>query len=218
MPGRPNAAPSWLGPSALLVPVKAFGQAKIRLAGALSPGQRAELARNLATGVVAAAGDLAVAVVCDDREVARWARDLGALVIWEPGRGLNGAVQEGVDRLAAAGVEHVVVAHADLPLASDLGWIARFPGVTLIPDRHHEGTNVIGIPAAQFVYVRLRSRLVCPPSRRSAAAGPPGTHRSRFAAGLGCGRARRSATCHRMTEPSAEPPIPQRGLGGRRPS
>jgi 2-phospho-L-lactate/phosphoenolpyruvate guanylyltransferase len=147
VPGAQPASPSWLGPAALLVPVKAFNQAKLRLAGALSPGERAELARTLATGVVAAAGDLAVAVVCDDREVAHWARDLGALVIWEPGRGLNGAVQEGVDRLTAAGVEHVVIAHADLPLASDLGWIARFPGVTLIPDRHHEGTNVIGIPA-----------------------------------------------------------------------
>jgi 2-phospho-L-lactate guanylyltransferase len=129
------------------VPVKAFSDAKLRLAGALSPARRADLARTLATRVVGAAGDLAVAVVCDDREVASWARELGALVIWEPGRGLNGAVQEGVARLAGAGAEQVAVAHADLPLATDLAWLARFPGVTLVPDRRHDGTNVVGIPA-----------------------------------------------------------------------
>lgn len=137
----------WLGPAALLVPVKAFADAKLRLAGTLSQAQRSELARTLATRVVGAAGELAVAVVCDDREVANWARDLGALVIWEPGRGLNGAVQDGVARLAAAGAEQVAVAHADLPLASHLGWLARFPGVTLVPDRRHDGTNVVGLPA-----------------------------------------------------------------------
>jgi len=147
VPPSPAATPSWLAPAALLVPVKAFGEAKLRLAAALSPTARAELARTLAAGVVAAAGDLAVAVVCDDREVATWARDLGALVIWEPGRGLNGAVQEGVQRLAVAGVDRVAVAHADLPLVADLGWVTRFPGVTLVPDRRHEGTNVIGLPA-----------------------------------------------------------------------
>lgn len=146
MTGRSTVLPLWLGPAALLVPVKAFGQAKLRLAGALSSTERTDLARRLATGVVRAAGGLPVAVVCDDTGVARWARDLGALVIWEPGRGLNGAVQEGVRRLAGAGVEYVGVAHADLPFASDLGWVARFPGVTLVPDRWHDGTNVVGLP------------------------------------------------------------------------
>ncbi len=44
-------------------------------------------------------------------------------MIWEPGRGLNRAVQEGVARLGAAGVGMVVVAAGDLPLASDLRWV-----------------------------------------------------------------------------------------------
>ncbi len=139
--------PPWLGSATLLVPVKSFAAAKHRLSPALAPAARAALARRLAAGVVGAGGGLAVAVVCDDREVATWARDLGALVIWEPGRGLNGAVQEGVARLAAAGVERVVVAHADLPLATDLRWVAGFAGVTLVPDRRGDGTNVVGVPA-----------------------------------------------------------------------
>ena len=135
-----------LGPAAVLVPVKAFAAAKRRLAPALPPEERAVLARVMAETVVAAADGLPVAVVADDPEVVAWARGLGLLVLWEPGRGLNGAVHAGVDQLRAAGVEQVVVAHADLPLADHLGWVAAFPGVTLVPDRRDDGTNVLGVP------------------------------------------------------------------------
>ena len=139
---------NWLGREAVLVPVKAFGQAKLRLAPALSANHRASLARAMATRVVESAGELPVAVVCDDREVANWARQLGALVIWEPGRGLNGAVQEGVSRLGSLGVELVVVAAGDLPLATDLAWVTHFPGITIVPDRRRDGTNVLSVPAS----------------------------------------------------------------------
>ena len=145
-PGLPGG--NWLGHEALLVPVKAFSEAKLRLAPALSAASRASLARAMATRVVQSAGAMPVAVVCDDREVASWARELGALVIWEPGRGLNGAVQEGVSRLASLGVGLVVVATGDLPLATDLGWVTRFPGITIVPDRRRDGTNVISVPSA----------------------------------------------------------------------
>jgi 2-phospho-L-lactate/phosphoenolpyruvate guanylyltransferase len=139
---------NWLGREAVLVPVKAFDQAKVRLASALSAPHRASLARAMATRVVESAGELPVAVVCDDRVVANWARQLGALVIWEPGRGLNGAVQEGVGRLGSLGVELVVVAAGDLPLATDLGWVTRFPGITIVPDRRRDGTNVLAVPSS----------------------------------------------------------------------
>ena len=135
-----------LGSTAVLVPVKSFHDAKVRLAPALSPSRRAQLARRMADKVVASAGILPVAVVCDDREVAVWARSAGALVIWEPGRGLNGAVQDGVRRLAGFGVELVIVAAGDLPLASDLSWVGDFPGITIVPDRHGDGSNVIAVP------------------------------------------------------------------------
>jgi 2-phospho-L-lactate guanylyltransferase len=137
----------------VLVPVKAFAEAKVRLASALPPAERALLARSMAERVVAAAGPLPVAVVCDDREVATWARGLGALVIWEPGQGLNRAVDDGVRHLSRLGVEHVIVAHADLPLATDLARIGRFPGVSLVPDRRDDGTNVIALPTGtDFVF------------------------------------------------------------------
>src|SRR5207248_7622214 len=131
----------WLGPVAVLVPVKAFADAKLRLAPALPAAERSRLAQQMAAHVLAAARPLPVAVVCDDSGVADWARHQGALVVWEPGRGLNGAVQAGVERLAAAGARHVVVAHADLPLAGPLAWAARFPGVPLVPDRRDAGAN-----------------------------------------------------------------------------
>ena len=41
----------------------------------------------------------------------------------------------------------LVVAHADLPLASGLAWLADIEGVALVPDRREEGTNVISLPA-----------------------------------------------------------------------
>ena len=140
---------------AVLVPVKAFSHAKARLAPALGPAARAQLARSMAERVVAAAGALPVAVVCDDPEVAAWATGVGALVLPEPGRGLNAAVEAGVARLGTLGVEFVVVAHADLPYATDLGWVAGFAGVTLVPDRHDDGTNVAGLPVGsgfRFAY------------------------------------------------------------------
>lgn len=150
-----------MDPSAagVLIPVKAFRDAKVRLTAALAPAQRAELARSMATGVVAAAGDLAVWVVCDDPEVADWASSVGASVLWMPERGLNRAVTEGVAALAAAGVKRVVVCHADLPHATTLDHVTGDtngdPDVILVPDRQRKGTNVVSLPTAsgfRFAY------------------------------------------------------------------
>ena len=146
--GQPPPEDVLIGPEAVLVPVKAFAEAKRRLAPALPPHERATLARSMAEKVVAAAGALPVAVVCDDNGVAVWARQRGALVIWEPQQGLNKAVEAGVSRLGKAGAVQVTVAHADLPLATDLSWVGRFVGVTLVPDRHRDGTNVACVPTA----------------------------------------------------------------------
>jgi 2-phospho-L-lactate/phosphoenolpyruvate guanylyltransferase len=141
--------------AAVVVPVKAFRAAKLRLASALEPPARAALARQMADVVLAAAAPLPVVVVCDDDEVRTWAAAAGADVVWCPDRGLNGAVADGVAWLRERGVAMAVVAHADLPLATSLAWTVRFPGVTLVPDRRHDGTNVAAVPAGvdfQFAY------------------------------------------------------------------
>jgi 2-phospho-L-lactate guanylyltransferase len=145
----------------VLIPVKGFHRAKERLASELSPPERAALARRLATGVVAAAAPLPVWVVCEDQAVADWARSVGAAVSWQPGSGLNGAVQAAFAELSVAGFERVIVAHGDLSRATSLAWLGEAPTVAdprcvvLVPDRHGEGTNVASVPAGcgfEFAY------------------------------------------------------------------
>jgi 2-phospho-L-lactate/phosphoenolpyruvate guanylyltransferase len=131
----------------VLVPVKAFAVGKARLAPSLDRNGRAALSRTMATRVLAAADPLPVAVVCDDEDVAAWAVEHGALALPEPGRGLNGAVEAGVARLARHGASEVLVAHADLPMAHGLARLAGYEGVTLVPDRRDDGSNVVCVPA-----------------------------------------------------------------------
>ena len=133
--------------TAVLIPVKAFTDAKARLAPALDPDERARLAESMATTVLHAAAPLDVWVVCDDDAVAAWATRSGARVLWKPGRGLNGAVSEGVTDLAHLDIARVIVVHADLPHARDLAHLASFDGITLVPDRRDDGTNVIVLPS-----------------------------------------------------------------------
>jgi 2-phospho-L-lactate guanylyltransferase len=142
-----TAVSSLAGPAVVLVPVKAFGEAKMRLSGVLTPSERAALARKLAERVLSAARPLPVAVVCDDSEVARWAEGLGAHVLSEPGVGLNAAVATALSQLTSKGYCRVVVAHGDLPLVTNLAWLADEEGIVLVPDRHLDGTNVISLPA-----------------------------------------------------------------------
>jgi 2-phospho-L-lactate/phosphoenolpyruvate guanylyltransferase len=134
--------------AAVVVPVKAFSKAKVRLASVLSPPARAELARKMAERVLAAAHPLPVIVVCDDTDVSNWAQDLGARVLPEPGLGLNGAINTAFSQLGSEGYQRLVIAHGDLPLATHLGWLAEVDGIALVPDRRREGTNVISLPTA----------------------------------------------------------------------
>ncbi len=139
----------------MLVPVKSFRAAKGRLADALDAGDRRDLAQRMASAVVAAATPLRAWVVCDDHEVAHWACTVGAGVLWRPVDGLNAAVTAGVDALATRGYRVVAVAHGDLPLAQELAWVTDFDGVTVVPDRRGDGTNVLSVPTGvgyRFAY------------------------------------------------------------------
>jgi 2-phospho-L-lactate guanylyltransferase len=136
-----------MGPEVVLIPIKAFHQAKRRLDSVLDEAHREQLARAMAAHVIAACTPLPVAVVCDDDAVAAWAADMGATVLWEPGQGLNGAVRAGVARLATDGAEWITIAHGDLPRAHGVGTLPSFDGVTLVPDRRDDGTNVLRLPA-----------------------------------------------------------------------
>lgn len=130
----------------MLVPLKAFGAAKGRLAGRLDDAQRAALSRRTAALVIAAGAPLPVYVVCDDDDVARWAELHGADVVRTPAAGLNAAVRAGLDALVAEGYTQATIAHGDLPFPADLGRVGLGGWATIVPDRHGDGTNVLSIP------------------------------------------------------------------------
>lgn len=133
---------------AVLVPVKRFAAAKRRLAGVLSDTDRARLAEWMASRVLEVVAEVPTFVACDDDAVAAWARECGATVVWGAGLGLNGAVDDGVAHVAAAGFDHVLISHADLARPSPLLSVARPGTVTLVPDRRRDGTNVMSFPIA----------------------------------------------------------------------
>jgi len=128
------------------VPVKSFRQAKLRLAAVLDEDRRVLLARELAERVVAAARPAPTFVVCDDGEVADWAIDNGASVLYAPGLGLSPAVEAGVTYLSEHGFSLAVVAHSDLPLAENLAAFGEEGEITLAPDGRLDGTNVLAVP------------------------------------------------------------------------
>ena len=130
----------------VLVPVKAFADAKQRLGEVLPAADRERLARAMAARVVASAAPLNVWVVTDDADVAEWAIEQGATPLRQERAGLNAAVTDAVAVLAAAGVDRVIVAHGDLPFATDLATLAEGDGVTVVPDRHDDGSNVLVVP------------------------------------------------------------------------
>lgn len=136
---------------AVLIPVKRFSAAKGRLTSVITDADRARLARWLATRVLEVVAEVPTFVACDDDEVADWATTCGAQVIWGAGLGLNGAVDDGVDRIVAAEYEHVVVTHADLARPQALLEVVRPGAVTLVPDRRHDGTNVMSFPVAHRI-------------------------------------------------------------------
>lgn len=131
--------------TAVIVPIRSFEGALSRLAGMLGERRCHDLMRLMAGRVVAAADGLPVHVATDDVEVAAWASDLGAEVAAVGRPGLSTAVSVTVDRLAAAGIERAVVAHADLALARSLR-PAVGAGLVIVPDRRRDGSNVLCVP------------------------------------------------------------------------
>ena len=140
----------------VLVPIKGFERAKARLTEVLSDEERTRLARAWAETVVRAAAPLPVTVLFEDDDVAAWALEQGAAVMRCTGQGLNSAVSEGVAHLMQRGVEVAVIAHGDLPLATRLDHlVGGINEVTLVPDRHGDGTNVLVVPTGagyEFAY------------------------------------------------------------------
>jgi 2-phospho-L-lactate guanylyltransferase len=135
--------------TAVVIPIKAFEQAKDRLSSVVSAEQRILLARSTALGVLESVIGASVFVVCDNPEVSQWATSHGATVVHQSQPGLNAAAHEGIS--AAHKYERVMIVHSDLPLPSRLRELldstVASNTVTIVPDRHRDGTNVLIIPS-----------------------------------------------------------------------
>ena len=144
----PHSASGDVGQAAVLIPLRSLHAGKLRLAQAIDDAERAQLIERMAERVVAAAHDLDVLVVHDDPAVADWAHDLNARAFRPETPGLNRAVTEGRDHLASLGYRTIIIAHADLPRAIDLRVMLTGDPITVVPDRHGDGTNVMCLPTA----------------------------------------------------------------------
>ena len=131
---------------AVVVPIRGFRVGKARLAAVLTEDERAALSRSMAAGVLEAATPLRTYVVTGDDEVREFASAANAIVVDDPGS-LNDAARVGREAARADGASRVIIIHADLAKPTPFAWVAEFDGVTIVPDRHGQGTNVLALPA-----------------------------------------------------------------------
>jgi 2-phospho-L-lactate guanylyltransferase len=136
-----------------VLPVKRFGRAKRRLAGALSVEGRGVLAEAMVRDVLLALAraqhvERTLVVTSEPRALAL-APLLGAEVVKEGSeRGHSGAARLGVERALALGAERALLVPGDCPTI-DAGELDALlanhhgRGVVVVPDRHGSGTNAL---------------------------------------------------------------------------
>jgi 2-phospho-L-lactate guanylyltransferase len=147
-----------------LVPVKAFAEAKSRLAPELSAARRAELAARLLAHVLDAilASDAVdvCGVVSPDPVVLAQARAWGAVPLAQGRPGLNPGLEAGRAWAVGRGAQALLIVLGDLPLltpADVAGLVAEAAPrtVVLAPDRHEVGTNALLIAPPDLVPFRF---------------------------------------------------------------
>ncbi|WP_236554798.1 2-phospho-L-lactate guanylyltransferase [Novosphingobium sp. 9U] len=147
-----------------MIPVKAPGEGKTRLAEVLDGRQRQALVSAMLERVIdAARGCKAVRRVC---LVGPSDHGLGITLLDEHGDGLNQVLfstvrqlSEGIASSWEAEPNRIIIAPADLPRidANDFDMLAGVPGdaIGIAPDRHGTGTNALSLPSActdQFTF------------------------------------------------------------------
>jgi 2-phospho-L-lactate/phosphoenolpyruvate guanylyltransferase len=152
--------------TAAVLPVKRFDSAKQRLGDAVGGAERRELAAAMVEDVLAALGEVSgldeVIVVTAEDRAAALARAAGAQVVAdrvEGGQSL--AAEVGVEVAVERGVERALLVPGDCPALDpdevDTLLSNHKGGVTIVPDRHGQGTNAL---------------LLTPPKALSPAFGP----------------------------------------------
>jgi 2-phospho-L-lactate guanylyltransferase len=134
-----------------ILPVKAFGEAKQRLAPAVRGAERAALARAMVSDVLAALGRVAelggIVVVTADLDASRIALAEGAEVLEDTARaGQSAAAAIGIRHALERSAARVLLVPGDTPLVEPAelqALLASMAAVTIVPDRHGTGTNAL---------------------------------------------------------------------------
>ena len=145
-----------------ILPIKSFGAAKQRLSSLLGSGSRQALAQAMFSDVLASLGHVpdldGVAVVTANRVAQEAALRTGVTLLADAEEaGQSAAVQIGLRHALENGYERALLVPGDTPLLDPLELAAMFDRanddattVTIVPDRHGEGTNalLLDLPAA----------------------------------------------------------------------
>jgi len=129
-----------------LIPLKATGQGKVRLAVSLSPGQRRQLVEQMFDHVI----DTLHLAKCIDGIAVTSPEPAGRGVLWlkDSAGELNSALGNAASELLQLGATELVVLHADLPElgVADVETLVaegRRQGVAFAPDHRGRGTNAL---------------------------------------------------------------------------
>jgi 2-phospho-L-lactate guanylyltransferase len=138
-----------------VLPIKSFDAAKQRLAATLGAGSRQALARSMFSDVLASLRHVpgldAIVVVAGDREAESASTGDTVGVIRDRAQaGQSSAARLGIEYALDHGYERVLLVPGDTPLL-DAGEVramlsraaAERRPVTIVPDRHGEGTNAL---------------------------------------------------------------------------
>jgi 2-phospho-L-lactate guanylyltransferase len=139
------------------VPLKHPACARSRLLEALTAKQRHSMYFTLARRIITALRDVPMVrdtvVVTSSAEVEIFAGHLGVRVMHQMrDEGINAACEAALASSSAVGISNALIVPGDLPLATSESLTALLQsahlqerGVTIVPDRHHIGTNALGL-------------------------------------------------------------------------
>lgn len=141
--------------TAAILPVKEFGEAKVRLADSVDAGTREKLAEAMLEDVISALDESRMLsdriVVTADERAESLARAHSWRVVDDPGGiGHSGAALLGIEAALGNRAERVVLLPGDCPLLDPRELdhlLATIPdeGVAIVRDRHLTGTNALVI-------------------------------------------------------------------------
>jgi 2-phospho-L-lactate guanylyltransferase len=142
-----------------LIPIKARGAGKTRLAGVLSPRDREGLVEAMLAHVVETAEGVVARVLLVGPERSGVAASCER--IEDVGGGLNGALEQALAEIASRGnaPARLILLPADLPCLSpdEMERLAQLPPGTvgIAPDRRGRGTNALSLPLPEAAAFRF---------------------------------------------------------------